>query len=348
MSPTSAPRASAAAWLASSVAPPALPADATAAAAAAAPGDPDSSRGQRPSVAKVRAQAAATPMTAPCPSGHSEDSPPRRDGESDAAPADADQKLRDEVQRICLVPEWEEGNFCRILDLPDSDPQPTVQTAEKKYRELMRVMHPDKRTAEGERLAGGRTRCEQALHRVQRARERAQARLQDTTAGSPRRAQVKKHPAANAYMHVARMAAAAMSKAASAKARPCQASATAAGRPAAPDHPHGIVPPPPGVPHCEDAWPVPGPPGREVPGPAHKGPRPAASAGAAAAPPSQPGPCGPLRPDESSQFLRVDTRKAEAFRVQWHPWCDVGCPARYTPVPAPPGVWGYRRLVRLA
>ncbi|CAE7408414.1 unnamed protein product, partial [Symbiodinium sp. CCMP2592] len=52
---------------------------------------------------------------------------------------------------------------------------PVVQS---RYRQIMRLLHPDKRSAEAEASAGGRVACEEAFQRVQIALEAAKKEIE--------------------------------------------------------------------------------------------------------------------------------------------------------------------------
>ena len=77
----------------------------------------------------------------------------------------ADIDLAYEVQRILNI---DPRSHSTVLDLPPGAPLTQAQT---KYRQLMRVLHPDKRTQMGEHLAGGSDACAEAVRRVQQAME---------------------------------------------------------------------------------------------------------------------------------------------------------------------------------
>lgn len=63
----------------------------------------------------------------------------------------------------------EPSNWRGILGLGATDDG--AKNGPTLYRQLMKILHPDKRTANGERLAGGSERCNAALDRVQVALE---------------------------------------------------------------------------------------------------------------------------------------------------------------------------------
>merc|ERR1711879_198481 len=72
------------------------------------------------------------------------------------------------------------GEVTRITDMAPNNWRGTlglnatddaVKSAPTLYRRLMKILHPDKRTAHGEMLAGGSERCNAALDRVQVALE---------------------------------------------------------------------------------------------------------------------------------------------------------------------------------
>jgi len=88
------------------------------------------------------------------------------------APAEVqhkDEDLATEVTRIMNMAIMAPNNWRGTLGLNDTDD--AVKSAPTLYRHLMKILHPDKRTAHGEMLAGGSERCNAALDRVQVALE---------------------------------------------------------------------------------------------------------------------------------------------------------------------------------
>lgn len=70
-----------------------------------------------------------------------------------------------EVQRIVSIGK---KDYRRVLDLLPSEWK-DLQIVQKKYRHLMRLLHPDKRRKDAERRAGGKDRCDLAVRLVQEA-----------------------------------------------------------------------------------------------------------------------------------------------------------------------------------
>lgn len=75
-----------------------------------------------------------------------------------------------EVLRIVRCPSH--ADYREVLGLLPDDAG-DLQAAQSRYRQLMRLLHPDKRREEDETRAGGRDVCDEAIRRVQRALESA-------------------------------------------------------------------------------------------------------------------------------------------------------------------------------
>jgi len=73
-----------------------------------------------------------------------------------------------EVKRINYVSDA--GSDMQALGLDPAD-KPSSALVKRRYKELMLVLHPDKRKAEGERLAGGKQVCDRAFQRIQKVKE---------------------------------------------------------------------------------------------------------------------------------------------------------------------------------
>ena len=84
-----------------------------------------------------------------------------------------DGALAEEVQRIQIV---KPGDFHIVLGFTIGEPM-TLQLVTSRYRQLMRLLHPDKRTDAGIARAGGLAACEKALERVMEANRLAQTVL---------------------------------------------------------------------------------------------------------------------------------------------------------------------------
>lgn len=97
-----------------------------------------------------------------------------------------DERFVAEVQRVRCVGVG--GDYRRLFNLqPDeSFDLPAVQT---RYRQMMRLLHPDKRSAESEAQAGGREVCDEAIRLAQSALETAKQELGGYEADPTRRAQ---------------------------------------------------------------------------------------------------------------------------------------------------------------
>lgn len=72
------------------------------------------------------------------------------------------------VREVHRILESQAGDYARILDLPFEE-RHDLQTIQTRYRRLMRLLHPDKRSKEDEVLVGGRENCDTALQIVQEA-----------------------------------------------------------------------------------------------------------------------------------------------------------------------------------
>lgn len=91
-------------------------------------------------------------------------------------PTSEEQALVDEVSRIRST---SSADFRRVLDLQREE-YGDPQAIQSRYRQLMRLLHPDKRGAEAEERAGGREACDEAISKLQDALESAK---QAATAG---------------------------------------------------------------------------------------------------------------------------------------------------------------------
>ena len=78
-----------------------------------------------------------------------------------------DESLAKEVRRIQGA-----RDFTELLGFADGE-QRSWKAAESKYRQLMRLLHPDKRTEQGEARAGGKAECVEAYNKVQDALQKA-------------------------------------------------------------------------------------------------------------------------------------------------------------------------------
>lgn len=86
----------------------------------------------------------------------------------------SDDELVAEVRRILqLQPKDHMG----VLNLSEQ----SLSAANSRYRQLMRLLHPDKRTADAVHRAGGKERCDQAMARVQEAVKGVEAMLSRST-----------------------------------------------------------------------------------------------------------------------------------------------------------------------
>lgn len=79
-----------------------------------------------------------------------------------------DEALAAEVRRINAC---RDSDYRSILEL---DKAANVDTAKSHYRQIMRLLHPDKRTSVGEELAGGKDPCDQAMQKVQASLKQAE------------------------------------------------------------------------------------------------------------------------------------------------------------------------------
>lgn len=84
----------------------------------------------------------------------------------------SDDDLIAEVRRILAAAST---NYLAVLGLQGREA--TVQAAQSRYRQLMRLLHPDKRTATGVARAGGREACDLAMGKVQEASKMAEVAL---------------------------------------------------------------------------------------------------------------------------------------------------------------------------
>jgi len=74
-------------------------------------------------------------------------------------------------------------DYCAILSFCGGE-RPTIELANSHYRQLMRLLHPDKRTREDDCLAGGKEAVDLALVRVQEALRLAKQALEGTAAAA--------------------------------------------------------------------------------------------------------------------------------------------------------------------
>lgn len=81
-----------------------------------------------------------------------------------------------EIKRIRCVGSWD---FRRTFDL-DPNESWDMQLVQTRYRQLMRLLHPDKRCKAAETRAGGRTLCDEAVELVQQALQNAKRELNVT------------------------------------------------------------------------------------------------------------------------------------------------------------------------
>lgn len=79
-----------------------------------------------------------------------------------------DEALAAEVRRINAC---RDSDYRSVLEL---DKAANVDTAKSHYRQIMRLLHPDKRTSVGEELAGGKDPCDQAMQKVQASLKQAE------------------------------------------------------------------------------------------------------------------------------------------------------------------------------
>lgn len=96
-----------------------------------------------------------------------------------------DERVAAEVQRIRSIGI---GDYRRILELQPSESH-DLQAVQTKYRQLMRLLHPDKRSAQGELRAGGRDVCDDAVRIVQHALKTAKDDLEGYEPDAERRRQ---------------------------------------------------------------------------------------------------------------------------------------------------------------
>lgn len=87
-----------------------------------------------------------------------------------------EQVLAAEVRRIRLSAGGP-NDFRHILDLEPPHCW-NLQLVQSRYRQLMRVLHPDKRSKAGEALAGGRSACDEAVGLVQAALQHAKQEIE--------------------------------------------------------------------------------------------------------------------------------------------------------------------------
>jgi len=112
----------------------------------------------------------AVPPSSQLPEGRAPS--PQRPQNSSAVPAPSLQRLDEdsfvtEVMRIVRCPVSDPR---QVLGLQPADRR-DLQAVQSRYRQLMRLLHPDKRKAEEEIRAGGREVCDEAVRRVQEAHE---------------------------------------------------------------------------------------------------------------------------------------------------------------------------------
>merc|ERR1712110_732052 len=81
--------------------------------------------------------------------------------------SDADDLLASEVRRIMSVAQQ---NHKAVLGFANTE-QISSANAKSRYRQLMKVLHPDKRSAVGEAHCGGKEVCDKAMDRVQKAEQ---------------------------------------------------------------------------------------------------------------------------------------------------------------------------------
>jgi len=75
------------------------------------------------------------------------------------------------------------ADYRQVLGLPMHEAC-DLQAVQSRYRQLMRLLHPDKRRVEDEARAGGRDVCDEAVRRVQRALESARGSSSPTASAS--------------------------------------------------------------------------------------------------------------------------------------------------------------------
>mmetsp|Transcript_7366 Transcript_7366/g.16088 ORF Transcript_7366/g.16088 Transcript_7366/m.16088 type:complete len:416 (+) Transcript_7366:39-1286(+) len=99
------------------------------------------------------------------------------------APAEQDELFAKEVQRIHNA---HASDWTRILGISRGD-EASIQVAKSRYRQSMKLLHPDKRTESGERRAGGKEVCDSAMHKLLEAVDMAnkQARQVILVPGHP-------------------------------------------------------------------------------------------------------------------------------------------------------------------
>jgi len=122
---------------------------------------------------------------------------PTEDGEhhlptAPAAAAGATSTSRGDEERVVAEVRRIRGvgssNYRRLFELQPSESF-DLQVVQTRYRQLMRLLHPDKRSALGEAQAGGREVCDEAIRLAQRALETARQELGGYEADPTRRAQ---------------------------------------------------------------------------------------------------------------------------------------------------------------
>eukprot|EP00931_Biecheleriopsis_adriatica_P038674 TRINITY_DN22119_c0_g1_i1.p1 TRINITY_DN22119_c0_g1~~TRINITY_DN22119_c0_g1_i1.p1 ORF type:complete len:283 (+),score=71.03 TRINITY_DN22119_c0_g1_i1:13-861(+) len=82
--------------------------------------------------------------------------------------------LRMEVERIRAAGADE---FRVVLGI-DADAELDLQAVQSRYRNLMRLLHPDKRSKVAEVSAGGKAACDEAIERVQKALQAAKKEIE--------------------------------------------------------------------------------------------------------------------------------------------------------------------------
>lgn len=96
------------------------------------------------------------------------------EGQASPASTDREETLASEVSRISRAPA---DDVREILGL-GCDMELELPVVQSRYRQIMRLLHPDKRSAEAEASAGGRVACEEAFQRVQIALEAAKKEIE--------------------------------------------------------------------------------------------------------------------------------------------------------------------------
>lgn len=108
-------------------------------------------------------------------------------------PMEADKALASEVKRIHAA-----KDFRMVLGFAVGETM-TLQLANSRYRQLMLLLHPDKRTDKGIASAGGLEACDKAYEQVMEAIRNAQSVLKNGPASGPHAVGARGRPASSAW-----------------------------------------------------------------------------------------------------------------------------------------------------